>query len=328
MLAVQLPPGDPAFNLAFEEILLDSIEPDSPGYFLLWRNLPSVIIGRHQNAAAEVNRSFLEEHSIPAVRRISGGGAVYHDAGNLNYSFLLPVKGQKRETPAAFGARLFPPLLIALARFGVKAELSGRNDLSVDGRKISGTAQARRGGAVLLHGAMLVDVDLDALASALNCDPAKYQSKALPSIRSRVCNLREINPEISVEALSQAFLDLSGAQIFRPLPVMVSAAQELARTKYRNWDWNYGASPAFTESRKKRFDWGGVECCYQVRNGRIAACRIYGDYFSQRDIADLEKALIGQSRQTESLFRAIKALPLVEYFSGCQPEELARFLAE
>ncbi len=331
MIAYHLPLNDPEHNLALEETLFRSLTPDDPGFFLLWQNRPSVIVGRHQNTAAEVSEVFLRERGIRAVRRVTGGGAVYHDAGNLNYSFLLPDKSGGRGRSPADASELLGPLLAALRCLGVAAELSGRNDILAKGRKISGTAQCRTASGFLLHGAMLVDADLSVLASALTGDPEKYLSKALPSIRGRVCNVAELLPEDAregaVDRVAEAALAAYALSPQDVPPDVARAAEALADGKYRSWDWNYGASPEFTERRRQRFAWGGVECCFTVRGGVIQACRIYGDFFALRDVAELEQALTGLSRRPQALLRALDALPLELYFSGCDKDAVRAFIA-
>lgn len=176
---------DPTFNLAMEEYLYRSVEPGHPGYFLLWQNEPSIIVGRFQNTAQEVNRTFAEEHRIHIVRRISGGGAVYHDLGNLNYTFIVP---NDDGNPFDF-ARHALPIVNALEKLGVKAEFNSRNDLAIDGKKFSGSAQHMDRKRLLHHGTLLFDSDLSVLARALNVDDEKFTSKGFKSVRSRVTNI-------------------------------------------------------------------------------------------------------------------------------------------
>ncbi len=331
MIAHYLPLNDAEYNLAVEETLFRSLIPGHPGYFLLWQNKPSVIVGRHQNTAGEVSAAFLRERGINAVRRVTGGGAVYHDAGNLNYSFLLPSKGGAQSLAPVNGPELLAPLLAALRVLDVPAECSGRNDILAGGKKISGTAQCRTAAGSLFHGAMLVSVDLSVLEQALTGDPEKYRSKALPSIRSRVCNVADLLPERmrknAVDRVAKAALAAYGAAP-QPLdPALALAAKELEMSKYRSWDWNYGASPEFTERRKRRFAWGGVECCFVVRGGVIQSCRIYGDFFAMRDIAELEEKLTGLSRRPEAILAMLQEMPLEAYFSDCDEAELRAFIA-
>lgn len=331
MIAYHLPLNDAAFNLAFEDLLFRSLTPGHPGYFLLWRNRPSVIVGRHQNTAAEVSEAFLNANGITAVRRITGGGAVYHDGGNLNYSFLIPNKtGAARPGPVD-GNALLKPLLAALAGLGIEAECSGRNDVTANGKKISGTAQFKGAQGTLFHGAMLIDVDMHMLAASLTGDPDKYMSKALPSVRARVCNVAELLPEKdradAVAVVAEAVLAAYQLTPTDPDPSLLDAASALADARYRAWEWNYGVSPAFTETKKHRFPWGAVECCFSVRNGLVESCRFYGDFFSEREMAELEGALAGVSRNPEALTAVLRSMPLGEFFLGSDGVDVLGFIS-
>ena len=180
---------DPSFNLAAEEFVFESL-PKDRSYFMLWQNDRAVIIGKYQNTLAEINLPYIEANGIRVVRRLSGGGAVYHDLGNLNYTFIADAKESER-----LDLRLFcEPVLRTLSSFGVKAELNGRNDMTVDGQKFSGNAQMIRHGRVLHHGTILFDSDLEAVTLALHVDEAKIRAKGIRSVRSRVTNLADVQP--------------------------------------------------------------------------------------------------------------------------------------
>ena len=187
MYALRLDSTDPAFNLALEETLFESLSPENPSMFLIWRNAPAVIIGCHQNTAEEVNEVFCREHGIAVVRRPTGGGAVYHDLGNVNFSFLVWVEKSRL---AGFD-EFMRPMVAALRDLGVDAAYTSRNDITVDGRKVAGTAQRRSGQRMLHHGCLLVDVDTSVLSGALAADPEKFHSKGVASHRARIANLRE-----------------------------------------------------------------------------------------------------------------------------------------
>ncbi len=316
---------DPAFNLALEERLFDSLPPEHPGLFMLWQNGPSIIVGRHQCTAEEVNADFVRRENLPVVRRITGGGAVYHDTGNLNFSFIENANGQERVN----FRRYLEPVREALRDVGVRAEISGRNDLEVDGRKISGSGQRIHRGKVLHHGTLLVDVDFGRLSEALSVDPEKIRSKGVASVRARVRNLSECwTPGTDMGTLKCCLLRHCAASAARLDMGDYAAAQALADSKYRQWSWNYGASPAFTEEKRRRFPWGGVNLRLSVRNGRIADCRIYGDFFANAEIEDLENMLAGLQHEPGALAEALEDVPWELYFSGCDPEEMRRFFAE
>lgn len=327
MYALRMETTDPAFNLALEETLFNTLSPEHPGIFLIWRNAPSVIVGCHQNTAEEVNAAYCREHGIAVVRRPTGGGAVYHDLGNVNFSFLVWVEKHRL---AGFD-EFMRPMVAALQDLGINAEYTSRNDITVDGRKVAGTAQRRSGQRMLHHGCILVDVDTSVLSEALAADPEKFRSKGVASHRARVANLREFLPkELSFEECMESVVNAMTrrcAQETRPLPSWIrSEAEALADRRYRSWDWNWGQSPRFTEKRRRRFLWGRLECLLDVRGGCISGCRLFGDFFALRDIGELEKLLTGLRADAPSLREALKDVPVESWFSGADHEELIAFL--
>ncbi len=325
MLHLRFGSTDPAMNLALEEALFNSLEEGAPGWLLLWQNAPSVIVGRHQNTAEEIDCARAGAQGIPVVRRMTGGGAVYHDLGNLNFSFLAFRKEAGRIDFSAW----LKPVAEALSGLGAEVSVTGRNDLEIAGRKISGSAQRLQNGRVLHHGTILVNPDFGAMSAMLNPDPAKYASKGVASVRARVtCLADALGRAVSVEEvcrlLAKACADGEGA-----LPAGVLAeAERLASGKYRAWDWNFGASPKYTERRGRRFAWGRVEVFYDVSRGRIASARVMGDFFAARDLEEFCGALKDQPRRPEELLARLKTLPLGQWFAGCDETELAGFLAE
>ncbi len=327
MYALRMETTDPAFNLALEETLFNTLSPENPGIFLIWRNAPSVIVGCHQNTAEEVNAAYCREHNIAVVRRPTGGGAVYHDLGNVNFSFLVWTEKNRL---AGFD-EFMRPMVAALQDLGIRAEYTSRNDITVDGRKVAGTAQRRSGQRMLHHGCMLVDVDTSVLSGALAADPEKFRSKGVASHRARVANLREFLPkELSFDQCMEAVVDAMTrrcAESRRDLPAWIrKEAEALAESRYRSWDWNWGRSPSFTEKRRRRFDWGRLECLLDVRGGIISGCRMFGDFFALKDMAELEKALCGLRADAASMREALKDVPVESWFSGARREELLAFL--
>jgi len=315
---------DPAFNLALEEHLYRSVDEGHPGYFLLWRNAPSIIVGRFQNTAQEVNRSFVEERGINVVRRISGGGAVYHDLGNVNYSFIVP---NDEGAPFDF-ARHARPVIDALAKLGVAAESGGRNDLVIDGRKFSGSAQHMDRRRLLHHGTLLFDSDLSVLEQALNVDEEKFTSKGFKSVRSRVTNILPMLPKpISVSEFIDALRSsLSGTGTYSLDETHVAAIHRLRDEKYATWEWNWGASPEFTERKVRRFPWGKVEALLNVKEGVIRQARFYGDYFGAENREEIERALEGRLYREDALLKTLEGFPLERSFKGASTEEFLAFL--
>ncbi|MCL2518284.1 MAG: lipoate--protein ligase [Oscillospiraceae bacterium] len=274
---------DPYFNLACEEYLLET-ESD---VIMLWRNEPSVIIGRNQNAYAELNLGYIKTNNIKAVRRLTGGGAVFHDLGNVNFTFITP----KSENVLNF-KHYTQPIINSLSKLGISAELCGRNDVEVNGLKISGNAQCCRNDKILHHGTLLFSADLTKLAGSLNVDEEKIKSKGIKSVRSRVVNIQELlDREMDVLEFKSFIESCFDAEV-RELP-NTNEIQKLADTKYSTWDWNFGKSKEYSFKDKKRYDFGTVEINLNVDGGYITDIKIFGDFFSMNDISELEQSLIG-----------------------------------
>lgn len=327
MLALSLPGTDAASNLALEEALFDSLSADCPGFFLIWRNAPAVIVGRHQNTAEEVDAFFCREHGIQIVRRPTGGGAVFHDLGNVNFSFLLWVDKNRLGGFDEF----MRPMVQALRDLGIDAEFSSRNDITVEGRKVAGTAQRRTGQKMLHHGCLLVDTDPSLLSGALAVDPEKFRSKGVASHRARVANLREFLPaglsrEDCVSRIVEAMVRRCADGQGELPPDVLEKAERLAREKYRSWEWTWGRSPRFSEGRRHRFSWGRLECLLDVKGGMVESCRLFGDFFALREVADLEALLIGRKADAASLREALRDMPIESWFMGADRAELLDFL--
>lgn len=325
MRALVVDTTEPAYNLALEETLFDGLRTGEEGLFLLWRNAPSIIVGRHQCTGEEINADFVQRRNIPVVRRNTGGGAVYHDLGNLNFSFIEHAAGEGKVD----FARYLTPICAALRELGVEAHISGRNDLEVEGRKISGSAQRLQQGKVLHHGTLLVDLNFSDLVEALHVEPEKYLSKGVASVRARVANISEFCARGALmDELRAALVRTCADRQIEISPDIRQQAEELAETKYRTWEWNYGASPAFAFRRKERFPWGSVDLRLDVRKGLIVAARIHGDFFSAADVGELEQRLIGLRHEPASLAEALRDAPWTAWFSGCEPERMRDFFLQ
>ena len=335
---------DPDFNLASEEYLLEHSDDD---IFMLWRNSPAVIIGRNQNAFAEINFSFTGEHGIKVVRRLTGGGAVFHDLGNVNFTFISPAGGELSRGIRAGGldfGYFTLPIVEALAGLGVTASLSGRNDIVADcggeSRKVSGNAQCvfpASDGKVktMHHGTLLYSADMTSMQGALNVDPEKLKSKGVRSVRSRVANISDLIPadrRPDVEGFLDYLTDFAakrfGTAAERFDDETVSGIRELARSKYSTDEWNIGKMGNFGLNRKKRFDFGTVGLGLDVREGRIARIRLDGDYFGVRDISELERALVGAFCSREEIRRRLIGAGVGGYIAGADTPEDAAALAE
>jgi len=313
------------FNIATEEYILHNIPED---VFLLYMNSPSIIVGIHQNTIAEINRDYVREHNIPVVRRLTGGGTVFHDLGNLNFSFIVTDETDKLHTFAKYTR----PVLEVLNSLGVEARLEGRNDLTIKGMKFSGNAKAIIGGRILQHGTILFESRINDLAKALKANPLKFKDKAVKSIRARVTNVSEhLSQTLSMqqficlihERLRELYPDAASYQF---PPAEKDAISELSKNKYESWDWNYGHSPAYSKHRGIRTNAGTIEVWLEVEQGRISGIRFYGDYFGKRDSSDLEKALTGALHQEEALREILNSMALNDFFGEVEIEDILGML--
>ncbi len=315
---------DPRYNLALEEYVFRS-GPAEP-VLLLWRNEPSVIVGRFQNTVEEIDTDYVLEHDIHVVRRITGGGAVYHDLGNLNYSFI--VSTQQRAVD--FGA-FVAPLVEALTLLGVKTELSGRNDVLVEGRKFSGSAQYHQKGRTLHHGTILFDSDLDCVGRALRVKPAKIESKGVKSVRNRITNLSPYLPTgLSVlqfrDLLFERFSEMYDMREEVLSADDIATIEKLKQEKYDQWFWNYGLSPDFAITREDKLSCGMVQVHLDVEHGIIRTARIFGDFFSNCDIDKLETALGGVAYAHDDICTALLEAGFSGYFPDVDIEDFCRML--
>jgi len=310
---------DPRYNLAFEEYVLTHRRLGS--YLILWQNRDSVIIGRNQNAEAEINRPFIEAHSIRVVRRNTGGGAVYHDLGNLNYSFITDAEDPDNRSAAQFTA----PVVRALRTLGLDAESSGRNDILVSGRKVSGTAQQLLKGRILHHGTLLFDSNPDMISGALNPDPSKFRSKGVQSVRSRVGNIRSaLTKDMDILTFWQYLktaLTQSGITPVSLSEQELAMIQRLKEEKYDTWQWNFGKSPKYQMCCKKRWSAGLLELHLTVAEGKITQLRILGDFLALTEVTDLQDALLGCPYQAADIGRVLDGFPLRQCLGGITREE-------
>lgn len=318
---------DPALNLAMEEYILSgmNLREDVLFFFI---DEPSIIVGRHQNTSEEINETYVKEHGIQVVRRLSGGGAVYHDLGNLCFSFIIP--DNKRQTPDF--QTFTEPVIHALNKLGAPVELSGRNDLLLNGAKISGNAYYHNTFGSVCHGTLLFDSDLSILSQALQVNPAKINSKGIKSVRSRVVNLKPSLPQISdVRALRQALIheifgDQDEIRIKEFNQADLDAIKQTANTRYRTWDWNYGKSPAYNVRCQKRFPFGNLDARIQVEAGFIRDIHLFGDFFTVEDPGIIEQNLNGIPYQPDALFNGLNLSESEKIFPGVNTGEFVDFL--
>ncbi|HSO58830.1 MAG TPA: lipoate--protein ligase [Paenisporosarcina sp.] len=319
---------DPRINLAIEEYALKTMDVDKDSFFLFYINEPAIIIGKNQNTIEEINTDFVDINGIHVVRRLSGGGAVYHDLGNLNFSFLTKDDGDSFRNFKKFTQ----PIVDALKEMGVDAELSGRNDILAEGRKISGNAQFTTKGRMFSHGTLMFDTEIDAVVSALKVRKDKIESKGIKSIRSRVANITEfLEQKTTIEEFRLTLLKsiFGGDQNIKEMVLTEedwTNIKELSKERYGNWDWNYGKSPAFNMSHSERFPTGGIDVRLQVKNGMIEDAHIYGDFFGVGDVADIEKRLIGVSYDKSIISEALGDLEIPTYLGGITKEQFLQLI--
>lgn len=313
---------EPGINLATEEYLFSRAEEEP--LLMLWQNRSSVIIGRNQNTAAEINARYAEENDIRIIRRITGGGAVYHDLGNLNYSFIVKADGEK--TDFRF---LAEPLVQVLRAMGVPAEISGRNDLILNGRKFSGTAQYRNGSHILHHGTLLHSVDFDKMTNVLHADPEKIRSKGIESVRSRVVNIADYLPgRMTIEELEKALI--TGFSMLYPMvPFTLSEEDKaaiciLGEEKYGKWEWNFGKSPESAFRKKNRLPCGTVETYWDEIEGRMKNITLRGDFLFRENPHLLEEALENVPYRLSSVREVLIKPEMISIFPNTEPSDLLK----
>ncbi len=319
---------DPQINLAIEEYALRHLDPNET-YLLFYINEPSIIIGKNQNTIEEINTSYVEENKIHVVRRLSGGGAVYHDEGNLNFSFITKDDGESFHNFKKFTE----PVVQALHKLGVKAEMSGRNDLiAEDGRKISGNAQFSTRGRMFSHGTLLFNSEIDSVVSALKVKKDKIESKGIKSIRSRVANISEyLNEKITIQQFRELLLHHIFGEI-EEIPTYDltekdwNKIHEISKKRYQNWDWNYGKSPKFNYQHSHRFPVGQIDIRLEVQKGVIENCKIYGDFFGVGDVEEVEALLIGTRYEKEGLERALENIDIKKYFGQIEKSDFINLI--
>ncbi len=310
MLCIPNQNTDPYFNLAAEEYILKNFKENC---FVLWRSKPSIIIGKHQNTLAEINLNFVQEQSIPVVRRLSGGGTVFHDLGNLNFSFFQNV--DEKENLVDF-KRYTKPILEVLNELGVDAKFEGRNDIMIGGKKISGNAEHVFKKRVLHHGTLLFSSEISNLSQALKVNPLVYQDKGVKSVRSRVTNIIDhLSEKISVmefynKILSYIISSDKDAVIYEFTQKDVDQINQLVNEKYKSWEWNFGYSPKYNFEKSKSTAIGIIEVQLLVEKGYIKNIKLTCDFLEEQVISDLEGKLKGVKHEPASVRKELQNIKL------------------
>lgn len=321
---------DPCFNLALEEHLFRRL-PCGESLFMLWQNDRTVVIGRYQNTIQEIDRAFVAEHDIRVVRRLSGGGTVYHDLGNLNFSFLTDAGPDS-------GIEFQPycrPVIDVLKGYGVHATLSGRNDMLIDGKKFSGNAQYRHGGRLLHHGTLLFRSDLSMIQGTLRVKGEKILSKGVRSVASRVTNITDHLPEtVTLEQFQRDLLAAMGTeQTLVPYALSKEELDDVFRLreeKYCTWEWNYGRSPRHQILKQGYFEGcGSIQASISVADGgAIEAIEFFGDFFSSEDLNGLTFQLVGLPYRYDDLVQALSRCDVARYIHAANPIQLTHLLID
>ncbi len=321
MLCILSPYTNPYFNLASEEYLLKNFQED---LFLLYRNTPSIVVGKHQNTLAEINLPFVQEQEILVARRISGGGTVFHDLGNLNFAFF--TSGKEGELVDYKRATL--PILEALKEMGLEARLGKRNELLLKGLKISGTASHVFKQRVLHHGTLLFSSEMGKLSAALKSEKERFTDRAVKSVRSRVTNIsNHLTEGMDVEMFQERILDhmlrtYKDARIYQFSQTDIAEIKVLRDSKFSTWEWNFGYSPKYQFCKRISFKTGSLELHMNVEKGVIKDLKIVGDFTSMKDIVLLETLLVGTIHDPETIRNKLSDIDVSNYIRGLQNEEL------
>lgn len=316
MRFIQSDRTDPSWNLALEEYLVGQL-PEGEQCLYLWRNDNTIVVGKNQNTLGQINMDCVRQRGIHVRRRLSGGGAVYHDLGNLNFTWIIDAPASGKIDYRPFCA----PIIDAIESFGAHAILSGRNDILVDGKKISGNSQYYTAGKLVHHGTILFDTDLTVLTQALNVDKSKFEGKGIASVESRVTNLKPfLPPDVTLEHFA-ARLTASVAKGSPLVPIRLSSRDlesiAAGKKRYDSWQWNFGSSPPFSRREKIRIpNCGLVEVWCQVEGGIIQQIRFTGDFFGKCDVQGLEHHLKGCTGSRHALQKRLKQIQLDNYIQG------------
>jgi len=317
------PNTDPYYNMAFDEYCLESLPIDEP-VFYLWQNRPAVIVGFNQEVNTEVNLDYLKANGIALVRRVTGGGAVYHDLGNLNYTIVGRSEDLERDYPEYASL-----MMKALQALGVPATLSGRNDILVGERKVSGFAKRVCKNRLMVHGTLMYDVDLEILTKVLNPSVTKLQSKGIASVRSRVANLCEYLPEITdIHMFSKQLgkiLSCNDTE-YQLSEKDLASIQRLRDDKFAKWEWNYGRSPKATLVHSARLACGTVEVHLTLKENRISSCRFGGDFLGNLPASEVETLLQGVAYEPDAIRACLLSIKVSHYFDGVVADDLIKMM--
>ncbi len=318
---------DPAYNLALEEYVFDCL-PGDRNYFWLWQNDRTVVVGKHQNTVEEINQDYVKKNDIHVVRRLSGGGAVYHDLGNVNFTFIADAGNVEQLNLSAF----CEPVVKTLKKMGVAAEVSGRNDITIDGKKFSGNSQYIKQGRIMHHGTLMFDSDLSVVSRALQVSKDKYTSKGFRSVASRVTNIRPyVDPAMNMEQfrslLKSHILENMEVEVYSLTRTDRKEILERKHSRYDTWEWNYGVSLDYEVTRSRRVEGcGQITLKLRVEKGILLDAVCFGDFFGEGMTESLRKRLVGLPLREDVLERALADVPLERHFANLDPADFIGIL--
>jgi len=321
MLCINHHTTDPYFNIATDEYIFKNIEDDC---FMLWRNDNAIIVGKHQNTLAEINVPYVQEKGIKVVRRLSGGGAVYHDLGNLNFTFTRTGEN----TEVVDFQRYTKPILEVLQKLGVDAKFEGRNDLTIGGKKFSGNAEHVFKNKVLHHGTILFSSEMKDVSGALKINPLKYKDRAVKSIPKRVTNVSEhLKEDISLDQFTNLIMEhvlnsSENCKLYEFTAEDIKAIEKIKDEKYATWDWNFGHSPKYNFRQGIKTVGGTLEMNLQVEKGIIKNVKIFGDFFGVKDVSEIENALTNLAHDPIVIKKTLSSFNLENYFHKMTIEDL------
>lgn len=322
MLCIKHRSTDPFFNIATDEFIFKHLKEDC---FMLWQNDNAIIVGKHQNTLAEINLDYVKEHDIKVVRRLSGGGAVYHDMGNLNFTF---TRSSERDDDLVDFKRYTAPIIAVLQDMGVNAEFSGRNDIMIEGKKFSGNAEHVFKNKVMHHGTLLFSSNMPNISGALKINPLKYKDRAVKSIPKRVTNIQDhLKEKMSVEQFADRIMNYilenyEDSKLYEFSKEDLAMIESIKKEKYETWDWNYGYSPNYDFKQGVKTSGGLLEMNMNVSKGLIQEVKIQGDFFHIRDINDIEQALANTPHDEAKIREKLAPFNLKDYFKDISIDDL------
>lgn len=311
----------PYFNFALEEYLLTQKDLDDDEIFLFWRTNPTIMVGRYQNTFSEINEKYVRENNVIVVRRNSGGGTIYTDMGAWQFTF---IEKNYKEEGISFD-KFTGPIVEALQKQDVDAHFNSRNDLLIGNRKFSGNAQYRKDNAILHHGSILFNTDIQAMVESITVAEDKIIAKGIKSVRERVINISEVMKDnITSENFRDIMLDslLKNSTTYTLTKEDIKSINKIQKEKFESWDWNYGKNPIFNISRYKRFNGGRVDFKLNVKKGIIKNCKIEGDFFLSGEISILEESFIDWKYVREDISKLLDTLDIENYFYKITKDDL------